>query len=437
MATLKFILRKSSRGVSYTGKLCARIIHSRRVCVQGLELSLYPCEWDESGQQILLPDEAHERYPYLQKATALLVDYRKSFTRAIGLLEVRGHYTVNDIRVGNRRQRALTSLRGFSLYLSRSLSRSGQERTARAYLTASRALISFNKGADVPLRHINACMMKEFESYLKERGKAMNTVSYYVRMLRAIYRKAVREGLIDARRENPFEGVFTGFCQTRKRALDINQLRSLNSLDFSVLLDEDGFVPALDGIAAVPSKELYQSWRYFFFCFHARGMSFVDMAYLRKENIRQGVISYYRKKTGQKIEVTLSPCLQRIIDSFSGEVCHSPYVFPVIRDSGKSLRLQYENGLRRQNRLLKRLSSLAGIGVKLSTHVTRHSWATTGKKQRLPLWVISEGLGHSSEKMTYTYLACFDRSTLDKASRKIDLAVAGRKDRHENTQSVL
>ncbi|WP_459952239.1 tyrosine-type recombinase/integrase [Dysgonomonas termitidis] len=148
------------------------------------------------------------------------------------------------------------------------------------------------------------------------------------------------------------------------------------------------------------------------------------MAYLRKENIRQGVISYYRKKTGQKIEVTVTPPLQRIIDSFSGESGNSPYLFPVIRDTDKSPRLQYENGLRLQNKRLKRLSALAGIGGKLSTHVSRHSWATTGKKQNLPLWVISEGLGHSSEKMTYTYLASFDRSTLDRANEQIALALA-------------
>jgi hypothetical protein len=43
--------------------------------------------------------------------------------------------------------------------------------------------------------------------------------------------------------------------------------------------------------------------------------------------------------------------------------------------------------------------------------------------------VISEGLDHSPQQMTYTYLACFDRSTLDKASRKIDLAVADRRDK--------
>ncbi|GAB6124281.1 phage integrase SAM-like domain-containing protein [Dysgonomonas termitidis] len=431
MATLKFILRKSVSGARCKGSLCLRLIHNRKVKVITSPFRLYPHEWDGAGQRVHLPEEGSPRYPYLCKVTESLCAYGEQFEEAAGRLEKSGRYTVDDILCSYHREHNPANLSGFAGLQERNLLRAGQERTARAYRTVSRGLITFNKGRDIPLSHINACMMKEFEAYLKERGKAMNTISYYMRMLRAIYWKAVKEKLIDARRENPFDHVFTGFQKTRKRALDIESLRALNSLDFSALLERQTQPPvnAHKQLKEAPREDkttdraLYTSWRYFFFCFHARGMSFVDMAYLRKENIRQGVISYYRKKTGQKIEVTVTPSLQRIIDSFSGEVRYSPYLFPVIRDADKSPRLQYENGLRLQNKRLKKLSALAGIGEKLTTHVSRHSWATIGKKQNLPLWVISEGLGHSSEKMTYTYLASFDRSTLDRANEQIALAL--------------
>jgi integrase len=412
--------------------MCARIIHSRRVKVYTGTVSLYHEEWNEERQQILLPAEGSSRYQYLCQAAGLLERYRRHFDQVVCRLEKSGRYSLADIDMGDYARLKLTGLCSFTAHLSRSLSRSGQERTARAYQTACRVLVAFNKGADIPLRHINACMVREFEAWLKERGKAMNTISYYMRMLRAIYRKAVREELVEARSGNPFEGVFTGFKQTTKRALDAVKLKELYNLDFSALLEQDS-----EGIYASghktsdtgrqagqhPDKGLYDCWRYFFFCFLARGMSFVDMAYLRKENIRQGLISYYRKKTGQKIEITLTPSLQRIIDSFSAEVISSPYLFPVIRDKDKPARLQYESGLRLQNKRLKRLAKQAGTEGNLSTHVSRHSWATIGKKQNLPLWVISEGLGHSSQKTTYIYLACFDRSTIDKASEQITLSV--------------
>ncbi|MFV0420359.1 MAG: phage integrase SAM-like domain-containing protein [Dysgonomonas sp.] len=430
MATLKFLLRKSRRGNPYAGKICARIIHARKVQVFTLAVGLFPNEWDEQRQKIIPDEKDSLRYRYLAKAAEILKDYREQFDEVIERLEKQGRYNISDIVIGYQSRRGLSGLHGFTVFLSRALERSGQGRTAKAYFTASRALISFNKGIDIPLRHINACMIKEFETYLKERGKAMNTISYYMRMLRVIYRKAVRERLIETKRENPFEGVFTGFQQTRKRALDIEQLRKLNNLDFSELLERGTSIVDVATITSSSDKGrldegLYNCWRYFFFCFHARGMSYVDMAYLRKENIRHGVISYYRKKTGQKIEITITPTLKRIIDSFSEEVRYSAYLFPVIRDTNKSPRVQYESGLNIQNKRLKRLAKMAKIDLEwgLTTHVSRHSWATIGKIQNLPLSVISEGLGHSSEKMTYTYLASFDRSTLDKASEMIDLAL--------------
>ncbi|MBK5722592.1 site-specific integrase [Dysgonomonas sp. Marseille-P4677] len=433
MATLKFFLRHSTRGESHLGSICVRIIHARKVKVLTSTVRLYPEEWNDRLQQIILPEEDTDRYYSLCKASEILRHYKDEFEETIGKLEKSGRYSLQDIILGYRYRRSLSSLHGFVELLSRNMFRSGQERTARAYCTTARMLIRFNKGKDIPLKHINMCMIKEFESYLKDCGKAMNTISYYMRMLRAIYRKAVKNKLIEAKRENPFEGVFTGFQQTRKRALDSDKIKQLYSLDFISLLeskDISGIESGSKGITTnteypyyLGNKGLYESWRYFFFCFLARGMSFVDMAYLRKENIRHGVISYYRKKTGQKIEITVTSSLQKIIDSFSDEVRNSPYLFPVICSKNKPARIQYESGLNIQNRRLKRLSKIADIGCKITTHVARHSWATIGKKQNLPLWVISEGLGHSSEKMTYTYLASFDLSTLDKANEQIAMAV--------------
>jgi integrase len=300
--------------------------------------------------------------------------------------------------------------------LAKDLIRSGQERTAEAYRTVSRGLIRFNKGKDIPLKHINANLIKNFERDMKAKGKSLNTISYYMRNLRAIYNKAIRDKQIEAKAVNPFSDVFTGFKKTRKRALSLDELKQLDRLDFLRLTRDKS-----QGI--IPDACLSKAWRIFFFCFYARGMNFVDMAYLRKENIRGGVISYYRKKTGQLIEIKLTPVLQELIDSFSRDVKFSPYVFPVITDPDKPARRQYQSALRLQNIYLKKLCKLAGVKSKVTTHVTRHSWATIAKEENLPIWVISEGLGHSNEKMTYTYLASFDRSVLDQASEIVNEAL--------------
>ncbi|MFC4672934.1 phage integrase SAM-like domain and Arm DNA-binding domain-containing protein, partial [Dysgonomonas termitidis] len=193
MATLKFILRRSVSGARCKGSLCLRLIHSRKVKVITSPFRLYPHEWDEVRQRVHLPEEGSPRYPYLCKVTESLCAYGEQFEEAAGRLEKSGRYTVDDILCSYHREHNPANLSGFAELQARNLLRAGQERTARAYRTVSRGLITFNKGRDIPLSQINACMMKEFEAYLKERGKAMNTISYYMRMLRAIYWKAVKE----------------------------------------------------------------------------------------------------------------------------------------------------------------------------------------------------------------------------------------------------
>lgn len=135
------------------------------------------------------------------------------------------------------------------------------------------------------------------------------------------------------------------------------------------------------------------------------------------------MIRYVRKKTGQQIEVKVTPEMQSIIDSFSADVRHSSYVFPIIRDAGKSARLQYETALRMQNHRLKKLAAIAGTSRTLSTHWARHTWASIGKQNNLPVRVISECLGHTSEKTTRIYLDLLDNKLLDAANETVLSAI--------------
>ena len=242
-----------------------------------------------------------------------------------------------------------------------------------------------------------------------------------MRNLRAIYNKAVAEKIIRGRDEKPFAGVYTGVTKTMKRALRLEEVQKLLSLDLNGLVKEQ----EPDNAKRIELEKLYTAQRYFAFCFNARGMCFIDLAYLQKSNIRSGVIKYVRKKTGQQMEVKVNNEMKAIIDSFSKETIGTPFLFPIIRDMGKDYRPQYENGLRIQNLRLKKLAAMADIPRQLSTHWARHSWANMGKQQDLPLRVISECLGHKSEKTTLIYLDQLDNSLLDSANDKITSAVYG------------
>ena len=66
--------------------------------------------------------------------------------------------------------------------------------------------------------------------------------------------------------------------------------------------------------------------------------------------------------------------------------------------------------------MLEKDRGLIGSDYPLTLYVARHSWASAAKRKGVPLSVISEGMGHESEKTTRIYLASLERSVVDKAN---------------------
>ena len=146
-------------------------------------------------------------------------------------------------------------------------------------------------------------------------------------------------------------------------------------------------------------------------------MSFVDMVFLKKENIKCNFIEYYRHKTQQLIRVSLTDQLKDIISRYRND---TDCIFPVIDDSsGLSPYRQYRLALGKAERRLKQLGQRLGYEVELTTYVARHSWATQAKECGIPVSVISEGLGHTSEKTTRIYLKEFDQKVLDECDQLV------------------
>jgi integrase len=299
--------------------------------------------------------------------------------------------------------------------LAKGLEKGGFVRTAKAYLTAAARFTKFNGGHDIKLERITAAMISDFQQTLKTEGKSMNTISFYMRTLRAIYNKAVEEKRIQRRGENLFSSVYTGVAPSRKMALTSAELARFTELDATNNL----------------SERLKLTLAAFLFCYHARGMCFTDIAHLKKSNITDNTIHYRRKKTNQVLEVKIVPAMRRILDRYAAETAGSEYLFPIMTKKGKDLRLQYESGLRVQNKRLKKIAAMLNINKGLSTNCARHSWATVAKNEGLPLAVISEGLGHTSQKTTEIYLASLEQAHLDHASILVSEAISsGRHTKH-------
>lgn len=286
----------------------------------------------------------------------------------------------------------------------------GRFSTARNYRNALKSFSEFSGSCSHLPRWPDEATILKYNTWLQRRGIVRNTISFYMRILRSVYNKAADSGLV--RQRHPFLHVYTGIDKTRKRALDEKLILRLQSLE---LIDK-------------PSLELARDMFIFSYC--TRGMSFVDMAFLKKRNILGETISYNRKKTGQRIDVRIEKCTRQIIDRYRNP--ESEFIFPVINDSSpETAYRQYQSHLSYYNRNLKRLGSLAGTDIRLSSYMARHSWASNARKHNIPLSIISAGMGHDSERTTLIYLTSLDSSVVDKANKMI-VGILNGDDVHDN-----
>ena len=299
-----------------------------------------------------------------------------------------------------RKQKNLPGFGAYMLRLSTELEREGRLGTSRTYVKTRSSFLAYLGGGDIPIKRIDARLVEDYNRHLRDNGLMRNTISFYNRVLRAVYNKAVREyGLSDCR---PFRNVYTGVDRTCSRAVGENIVARLLSLD----LEKD--------------RGLSLARDLFIFSYSMRGMSFVDMAYLRKSQIRDGYLTYSRRKTGVTLRIRIEREALEIIKKYSSSG-RNGYLFPILGENQGATEtyLCYCSALSTYNRRLKRLAELIGTGERLTSHVARHSWATAARNTGSGVTVISEALGHSSERMTRIYLGNLDASLVDEVNRKL------------------
>ena len=141
-----------------------------------------------------------------------------------------------------------------------------------------------------------------------------------------------------------------------------------------------------------------------FQCF--TGLAYSDMLKLTFDDIvksfdgEQWIIAK-RKKTGTIFHVKLLPVAKNLIEQYR-LVAKNKFVFPV------------PNNTENLNRCLRRIAKQAGITKQISSHVARHTFATTVTlSQGVPLETVSRMLGHTNILTTQIYA----KITNDKISR--------------------
>lgn len=316
-----------------------------------------------------------------------------------------------------RNKKTSESLFVYMSHLISLLMKNGQHRTMQHYKATLGSFRRFRAGKDIAIKDIDTEEIQSYEAYLRNVAKVCsNTSSFYLLILRAAYNKAVEKGL--AAQQRPFRNVYTGIAKTRKRAIPTGVISQLRHLESTVHL--------------APRQEMARDA--FLMSFYLRGMSFIDLAHLRKSDLRDGYLHYVRSKTGQCLSIRWEKQMQEIVDKYQSQTLSSPYLLPFLtggrcEDRNKAMDNEqeesrlYHNAEARMAYHLKRLGAKIGITGKLTLYVARHSWATAARDRHVSLSVISEALGHNSETTTQIYLRSIQTSEIDDANAKVLAAI--------------
>lgn len=267
--------------------------------------------------------------------------------------------------------------------------------TAANYKSTLKSFKRFRNGKNIALSKINDKVIQQYEAYLKNEGIKMNTVSFYMRVMRAVYNRAVEDGL--AAEKQLFKNVYTGIDKTEKRAVPLQTIKAIKEL-------------------YMPSRALHFARDMFLFSFYTRGMSFVDMAYFKKTDLDNGILTYKRRKTKQQLSIKWEKCMQDIVNKWPS---YNEYLLPIITTAGKDERTQYKSCQKNVNQQLRKISKMLKMRKGITMYVARHSWASIAKNMNIPLGVISDSMGHTSLKTTQIYLSAIDMDIINKANLKI------------------
>ena len=352
---LKF---RASANPAKEGSLLFQLIHHRSVRKIKSAYRIYLDEWDAERGQILLPPVSSPRHAQLALIRQQVEREMGQLRQIVEKLELSASpWSLDDVvsqfTPGGDTSASVFGFMRRQIQYKRQL---GKIRSSETYAATLRSLMRFREGEDLPFRELDAVLMERYESYLLRQGLTRNTTSFYMRVLRANYRQAVEMGLTPDL--DPFRHVYCGIDKTVK-----------------------------------------------------------DMAYLTKQDLKGGYLSYRRKKTGQLLTMEWTRQMQAIVEKYPPNPTR--YLLPIITREDGTERRQYQNQMMKINRHLKHVAGLLKLPVALSLYYSRHSWATIARGKDIPLAVISEGLGHHSEVTTQIYLDSIKSWEVDKANREV------------------
>lgn len=416
MASIKLIHYKSKVLSDGTSPILLRVIINRVVrnypVGDTLKCKYYP---DVNGK-------ADPRYQWNPESCRFLGNFPNHKTANRNLLKKQAeaedivlkledqqiHYTQEDFKKRFSNEQRPVYVLDYTMLLAARLRANSKVGNALVYEGLHNVLKDFLK-EDKLITEITPKVLNLFIESLQQRNLKKNTIGHYLRTLRAVCKRAMKEEDIEF---YPFDGFdrWSEFSETTEK-------RALSKEDMLKIINYQ----APEGSAA------YEAMKMFTFMYVTYGLNFADLAKLTNKNVKviDGVtfIRYYRSKGGKLYEIPLDETGLEILNYFRKTNIESGYIFPVldkeIHITPEQVKTRIKTALKKVNSIIRDIASDIGIDHRVTSYVARHTFATVLYKEGENVGMISEMLGHSNLQTTLTYLKSFDHSEKLKAGKKL------------------
>lgn len=381
-----------------------RLGHNKRTTSIPTGISVLEKDWDAKNRQV------KKSYVGVSSVSRLNNIIQKKKAKAMDVIfKLNEAGQLNTMSITALRDRveqngASLSFFKFTAQEIEELIKAGRIGTARSFKGVSDVLSKYLKGRDLLFQEINFSFLTKFEAFHLSKGNSYNGLSVYIRAVRSLFNKAIKAGLVE-KDLYPFDDYKIKSVPTQKRALDWEYIKKIIEKEIE------------------PGELCFHARNYFLASYMMYGMNFTDMAYLKKEDIKNGRIKYRRRKTSKLYDIKLTDNLEKILLYYINQEPENEYVFPIINRATPMLQSKdIQWARKRYNKKLKELATLCEIPENLTSYVSRHSFATQAMLKEVPLNAISAMLGHSSLKTTEIYLKSLPTNVLDNYN---DLVING------------
>jgi site-specific recombinase XerD len=403
MASIKVVLFTSKTLSNGEHPILLRVIQNRKISYISIGASSTKALWDKEDN---LPKKKHPLY----KRLLVLIDSKRIEANKLQIELETDNIDLSAKEIKRKLKKTTNSKSVFKYFNDtiENLEKQNRIGYSHVFQSTKNSLVKFCNGKELEFNDISATFLAKYEEGFLNRGVSLNTVFIFMRTLKTLLNNARKENIIKET-FNPFKEIsFSKYrrIKTKKRAITKEQMRAIAALKYE------------------PETSLFHAKNYFLFSFYNRGINFIDMAFLKWEGIKNNRLIYTRRKTKEQYTMgMLAPAID--ILKYYKEIYYdgeNSYVFPILNSNhktAKSIDDRIHRMLKIVNADLKEIAKKAKIDEKLTTYVARHSYATIMKRSGISTAIISESMGHDSEKTTQIYLDSFESKVLDEANKAI------------------